>query len=85
VVITQTWDRYWRARIDGRPAELKRCEINLSGLWIEPGPHVVELDYRDTTVAAGNTIGLIGLVLCAGLVAVGIRHRDERPGHSTGD
>ncbi len=80
VVLTQTWDRYWRARVDGQPADLERCEINLSGLWISPGRHVVELDYSDPTVLAGNTMFLIGLVLCAGVVIAGRRRNLGRPG-----
>ncbi len=33
-----------------------------------PGRHIGELDATDPTVLAGNTMLLIGLVLCAGVV-----------------
>jgi hypothetical protein len=82
IAINQTWDKFWTARVDSRPVAIQRCEINLSGLWVEPGTHFVELEYRDPTVAAGNSIGLAGLVLCAAIVAAGRRfrnHRDRSP------
>jgi uncharacterized membrane protein YfhO len=78
VAVNQTWDRFWTARVDGRPIAIERCEINLSGMWVDPGTHLVELEYHDPTVAAGNSIGLIGLVLCVGIVAAGRRYRIGR-------
>ncbi len=78
VAVNQTWDRFWKARVDGRPIAIERCEINLSGMWIDPGTHLVELEYRDPAVAAGNSIGLAGLALCVVIIAAGRRFRIDR-------
>lgn len=78
VVIAQTWDRFWRVRVDGSPASFDRTEIDLGGMWLEPGDHVVELEYRDPAVASGNAIGLAGVAACAGLLL--IRGRSRRVG-----
>ena len=75
VVVTQTWDRYWRATVDGNPVDLERCEISLTGLWIEPGKHLVELQYDDPNTTAANFIGLAGAFGCLALLLIGTRHR----------
>jgi hypothetical protein len=67
LVISEVWLPGWRARVDGRPADLSRADIALQGLWLVPGEHRVELAYWPP----GLTGGLIMTALTAcGVVAL---------------
>ena len=42
-------DRYdgnWRVLVDGRPAELLRCNFIMRGVYLPAGSHTVEFQFR---------------------------------------
>jgi hypothetical protein len=83
VAIAQTWDRFWRAEVDGLLTPLERREVSLSGLWIEPGEHNVKLIYHDPTVTAAEIVGLLGTTASLGILLFCARAR--RSDHLPGD
>src|SRR5205814_4503709 len=47
LIITITRHKYWRATIDGHPAQLQPANIAYQGLSVPAGRHRVELRYRN--------------------------------------
>jgi hypothetical protein len=68
VAFNQSWDEGWQLRVDGRPEVLFRTDISLSGFFVPPGPHQVELEYRDPWITAGLAISVTAALICLGLV-----------------
>jgi uncharacterized membrane protein YfhO len=72
-VISESYYPFWRAEIDGQPAEVLRVSCGLMGLQLPAGSHTIVLRYeppRVYTLAAGVSL----LTLLAGL---GLAIRDR--------
>jgi uncharacterized membrane protein YfhO len=82
LVLHDTWDPGWRARVDGDPAEVLRADFAFRAVRVPAGRHAVELRY-----APGSfRLGLAAAALAAGLgVALalrgGFRRNAAAPGH----
>ncbi len=63
LLLNQTWDAGWRARIDESPARLLRVDLSLSALLVPPGRHTIDVMYRAPLVFAG--LGLSGATVMA--------------------
>ncbi len=90
LVISVTPHKYWRATIDGRPAELRRVNIGYQGLEVPAGRHAIEMRYRNPLIPAGAGISLAAL-LALGTIAARprnasasdqVRRRDVIPASS---
>lgn len=65
--VAEKYDPGWQARVDGRPAPLRRVDFLFMGVALDPGPHEVELFYQS---GSGSLYVLgLGLLLCAGAAA----------------
>jgi hypothetical protein len=71
VVVRETWDPGWRARIDGKPAILRRKWGVFLALDVEEGVHKITLEYDPVEVRAGLAISIGSAVLLI-LVLTGI-------------
>jgi hypothetical protein len=70
LVMSVTPHKYWRVTIDGAPAPSLVTNVGYQGVAVPPGPHVVEMRYRNPLVAVGGAItGLALLALLAMLLA----------------
>jgi hypothetical protein len=68
VVVTQAWDPWWKATIDGRPAPVLRANVAFRAVSVPAGDHLVTVWYRPLPVYAGVATSLAALL--AALVAV---------------
>jgi hypothetical protein len=76
VALADTYAPEWRARIDGRPAELVRANIVFQAVAAPAGKHVLELAYRPASFVAGLWVsGTALLVLAGGGVVAFARRR----------
>jgi hypothetical protein len=67
-VLTDTFDRHWRAWIDGEPARLERADVRHRALWIPAGSHRVRMAYQPRMIlalAAGAALGALALAALA--------------------
>lgn len=65
LMLDDKYDPNWQVWVDGRRAELLRCDFILRGVYLQPGTHSVEFVFKpDTTplVVSSTAIG-IGLLL----------------------
>lgn len=68
LVVFNTFEKGWRAEVDGRAQPVVAADAAFQGVRLPRGDHVVELRYRPRGLAAGiaaAAIGVLGLVLCA--------------------
>lgn len=70
LLLNDRYDPNWRVRVDGKPAEVLRCNYIMRGVYLTAGAHTVEFQFRlpsrplDITLAAIATgFLLIGLLV----------------------
>ncbi len=62
LVLAQTFDPNWRARVDGQPVRLWRADFAFQAVALSAGRHQVELVYRDSAFEIGTALSLLTLV-----------------------
>jgi hypothetical protein len=67
LVVSQIWYPGWRALVDGRPERLWRADAVLSGVYLQPGAHTVELVYAPPWLWPGVALTVAGFAACLGL------------------
>jgi hypothetical protein len=72
LVVSDAWDPWWRATVDGREAPVLRANVAFRAVPVPAGTHVVAMRYRPTPVYAGvacsaafTMLGLVAAGLCA--------------------
>lgn len=65
LVILDTADPWWRARVDGAPAAVLRANHAFRAVAVPAGRHRVELEYRSWPVRAGIAVSLATAVAVA--------------------
>jgi hypothetical protein len=65
VAVNQTWDDFWRARVDDRDAAVLRTDLSLQAVVVPPGRHRLELEYHDPWVPRGLAVSACALVAIA--------------------
>jgi uncharacterized membrane protein YfhO len=69
LLMTDRYNPQWQAEVDGKPAQLLRCDFILRGIYLEPGKHDIVLRFvlpQTTLYISLAAIGL-GLALCGWL------------------
>jgi hypothetical protein len=72
VVINESYERGWRARVDGEEAPILRGNLIQRALRVGPGPHTIELRYRPRGVVL---LWGVWLATVLALVAAAVRER----------
>lgn len=70
VLIRNTHDPYWSARVDGRPTRLILADYFLQAVVVPPGEHTVRLTYRDPTIRMGLVGSALSIALALGATIV---------------
>ena len=53
LLLSDAWYPGWVVTVDGSPADLYRADGMFRAVWISPGEHVAQFDYRPWTFAVG--------------------------------
>ena len=76
LVLSQVWYPGWEASLDGRPAQVWRADVILSGVYLSSGEHTVTFSYRPLLTYVGGCVsGTTLVVLC---LAMATRSRNKR-------
>jgi hypothetical protein len=75
LLLADTWDPGWSARIDGAPADSLAADGALRAVAVPAGHHLVEWTYRTPGLARGALLSAVSLCVLAGLVFLGRRQR----------
>ena len=46
LLLNDKYDPSWQVRVDGKPAELLRCNFLMRGVQLSAGPHTVEFLFK---------------------------------------
>jgi hypothetical protein len=82
LVLSQSFERGWRAQVDGRPSPILRTNLAFQGILLESGKHEVDLEYRPRGLREGVGLALAG-ILATLLVAFRIRASSPAGGDAT--
>jgi hypothetical protein len=77
LVVSESFDEGWIARIDGQPAAVERVNGDFLGVVVPAGSHTVALDFRPRHLTIGRWISAIGGVLGL-LLVLGTWRADRR-------
>jgi membrane protein YfhO len=61
ILVSESWMPGWRARVDGRPVEVRKHANALLGIPVPAGDHEVRVWYRPRAVVAGLWISALAL------------------------
>jgi uncharacterized membrane protein YfhO len=76
LVVAESWDPGWSARVDGAPAGVLRVNQAQLGIPLGPGTHRVFLRHRPAGFAAGVALALLAAAAGAASLALG-RRREQ--------
>jgi hypothetical protein len=63
LLLNDKFDPYWRVLVDGKPAELLRCNFIMRGVYLTPGQHTVEFQYQLANGPLYVSLAAIGIGL----------------------
>jgi hypothetical protein len=66
MLLNDRYDAGWRVTVDGKPAQLLRCNYLMRGVYLQPGEHIVKFDFTMPSKPLYITLAALGaaLVLC---------------------
>ena len=71
LVLSEVWYPGWRVAVDGVPQPAYRVDGIVRGVYLDPGTHRVEWEYRPASLRWGMAITLVGLLGLLALQRVG--------------
>jgi hypothetical protein len=78
VVFSEVYYPWWRATIDGEPAEPLRVNYAMTGIVVPPGSHIIHLSIKPISIWIGATVtGFSVLVWTLLLTSIGRRRHDQ--------
>ena len=63
LLLNDKFDPHWRVLVDGKPAELLRCNFIMRGVYLTPGQHTVEFQYQLANGPLYVSLAAIGIGL----------------------
>ncbi|MGH2724476.1 MAG: hypothetical protein ACRDI0_09475 [Actinomycetota bacterium] len=87
LLVRTSFDRHWRATVDGRSTPVLVADSTLQAVAVPAGRHVVRLRYRDPTIVAGlaGSGGALLVLVAAALAAARVERRRRRTLAPIGD
>jgi uncharacterized membrane protein YfhO len=77
VVIVDAFDPGWRARVDGREAEVLRANVAFRAVAVGAGRHSIELRYRPRALMIGLAVTALSVLALAAAGAAHFARRAE--------
>ena len=68
LVLTDSYDPGWSARVDGKEADVLPTNYAVRGLPLTPGTHAILYEYHCPGFVPGLLLGLLGLAACSAVV-----------------
>jgi hypothetical protein len=74
LLLNDKYDPNWRVTVDGKPADLLRCNFIMRGVYLTPGRHTVEFQFSLSPKPLYITLSAIGVgILLCGFLLVSSR------------
>jgi hypothetical protein len=70
LLLNDKFDPHWQVFVDGKPAELLRCNFIMRGVYLTPGAHQVEFNFTlpDRPLYVTLAAIVVGVLLCGSLI-----------------
>jgi hypothetical protein len=78
LILTDTYDPYWKVTVDGQSADLLRAYTALRGVCVPAGAHRVRFEYRPTALVVGVVVSGAGWLALGGIGLVAVARRASR-------
>ena len=78
LILSHNHHPHWTAAVDGSPAQIVRANYVWQAIYLEPGEHAIEFDYRSQPLASARSVASVSLVLVIGAAAWLFRREAER-------
>jgi hypothetical protein len=75
VVLTDTWDKGWRARLNGEPVPILRADHALRGVVLPEGSWILKFTYEPSSFTRGLVLFALAVAVLAGLWVAEARRR----------
>jgi uncharacterized membrane protein YfhO len=76
-VLGDNWFPGWRAKVDGKEADVERVDYLFRGVRVGAGTHRIELTYRPASWRIGWIVTLVSIAGLALVLLVGWRRRER--------
>ncbi len=84
LLLSDKYDSSWRVSVDGKPAELLRCNYIMRGVYLTPGSHNIEFTFRtDSRPMYVTLAAMIIAGLLAGYVVISARREANSSSSAT--
>jgi hypothetical protein len=78
LLLNDMYDPHWQVLVDGKPAELLRCNFIMRGVFLTPGAHTVEFQFRLPHKPLYVTLAALGIgILLCGFLLVATRRKTK--------
>jgi len=78
LLLNDKYDPNWRVTVDGKPAQVLRCNFLMRGVYLPAGSHTVEFQFSLPSKPLYVTLTAIGIgILLCGLLFVSERRRSQ--------
>ena len=79
LLLNDMFDPHWRVFVDGKPAELLRCNFIMRGVYLTPGAHTVEFQFSLPHKPLYITLAAIGVgILLGSFLMFSARRHSQR-------
>ena len=79
LLLNDMFDPHWRVFVDGKPAELLRCNFIMRGVYLTPGAHTVEFQFSLPHKPLYVTLAAIGVgILLGSFLIFSTRRHSQR-------
>jgi uncharacterized membrane protein YfhO len=70
LLLNDKFDPHWQVFVDGKPAELLRCNFIMRGVYLTPGAHTVEFKFTlpNQFLYISLAAIVVGVLLCGFLI-----------------
>ncbi len=62
LVQSEAWSPGWQATVDGRPTSIVHAQIAMRGIYLDPGEHVIDEQFRTPGLWIGLLLSVLGLI-----------------------
>jgi len=66
LLLNDKYDPHWRVTVDGKPAELLRCNFLMRGVYLDPGQHTIQFTFSLPNKPLYVTLSAMGLGIALG-------------------
>jgi uncharacterized membrane protein YfhO len=69
------FDKGWMAKVDGKKQELKIVDAGMTGLLLDKGNHIIEMEFYPRLVTEGLIVSIVSLLIYGGMIFLSLKKK----------